>query len=93
MKKSRLIFLAAVSCILTFGSCKKSNAELPGNTETKKVSISKVASSGEGYKGTPFNADSYSEEAPEYKERNPLHLETDGNDYVVLLRYIESNSL
>ncbi|SFI40371.1 hypothetical protein SAMN04487775_101150 [Treponema bryantii] len=82
MKKSRLIFLAAVSCILTFGSCKKSNAELPGNTETKKVSISKVASSGEGYKGTPFNADSYSEEAPEYKERNPLHLETDGNDYV-----------
>ena len=77
MKKTRFIFAIALSSLLTFGSCRKADAQ---GSET--VSSSKKTGSGTVYSGTPFKADAYSEEKPVYKERNSLHLNTDSSNLV-----------
>lgn len=82
MKKSCLLFLLVFASILTFGSCKKSSNAKSGGAFKDSGSSKSKASSAVGYAGTPFNADSYSEEAPEYKERNALHLNTDSSNLV-----------
>ena len=85
MKKNRLILLASALALLTLVSCKKTDVQTAvtdtgSSVEEKK---SKVKSGeGVGYAGTPFNAESYSEEAPEYKERNALHLEMNAQKLV-----------
>ena len=66
MKKSRFILIPVFVSILTFGSCKKANAE--GNNQT-------LAAAGSGTAGTPFNASAYSLESPEYRERALAFLE------------------
>ena len=76
MKKSHFLILVVLPTFLTFGSCKKADAQGLGSSVSKKLT------EGAGYAGTPFNADSYSEEAPEYKERNTLHLSTDSSNQV-----------
>ncbi len=82
MKKSRFLFLVAFSIILTLGSCKKANAESKTKTPAEKVSSTGKTKTDVNYSGTPFNSSSYSEETPEYKERNSLHLKTDNQNYV-----------
>ena len=86
MKKTNLfIFLTAVS-LLTFGSCKKpekSGSDTAANvSSTNKNTAAKKSGPAAGYAGTPFNADSYSEEAPVYTERASLHLSTDSTNHV-----------
>ena len=73
MKKSRFILIPVFVSILTFGSCKKANAE--GNNQT-------LAAAGSGTAGTPFNASAYSLESPEYRERSSLQLSTDSANKV-----------
>ena len=87
MKKNRLIAVAFATALLSLVSCKKSDSQNITNnsdivTSSKKDSEKKNLVSGAGYEGTPFNSDSYSEEAPEYKERNSLHLGTDSRNLV-----------
>ena len=88
MKKScffLLIVTAVFAASLTVVSCKKSDSQSPENSVTDdagKVKGSKKSGNAAGYAGTPFNADSYSEEAPVYKERNALKLSTDSSNYV-----------
>ena len=88
MKKScffLLIVTAVFAASLTVVSCKKSNSPSPENSVTDnsgKEKGSKKSGNAAGYAGTPFNADSYSEEAPVYKERNALKLSTDSSNYV-----------
>ena len=73
MKKSRFILIPVFVSILTFGSCKKANAE--GNNQT-------LAAAGSGTAGTPFNASAYSLESPEYREHSSLQLSTDSANRV-----------
>ena len=75
--KKIFFFLILTSAILTFGSCKKDKSQKLNDTVSEKKSESAV-----GYAGTPFNAASYSEEAPEYKQRNSLLLSTDSSNQV-----------
>ena len=85
MKKSRLILLMVVAAILTFGSCKKADAQGASSStseSTPSKASGKKSKNAVGYAGTPFNADSYSEEAPEYKERNSLLLTTNISNQV-----------
>ena len=88
MKKScffLLIVTAVFAASLMVVSCKKSNSQSPENSITDdagKAKGSKKSGNAAGYAGTPFNADSYSEEAPVYKERNALKLSTDSSNYV-----------
>ena len=82
MKKYRLFVFLVFASILTFGSCKKSAAGKDGSSIKDSGSGKIKSASAAGYAGTPFNADSYSEETPEYKERNALHLSTDASNLV-----------
>ena len=87
MKKNCLIVMVMAVTLLSLVSCKKSdsqNAEKNSETvsSTKSASEKKNLNSGEGYAGTPFNSEAYSEEAPEYKERNALHLGTNERNIV-----------
>ena len=85
MKKTRVIVLITLASILTFGSCKKADAQdkTSGSAAaTAAKAGSKKSGAAAGYAGTPFNADSYSEEAPEYKERNSLLLTTNSSNQV-----------
>ena len=87
MKKNRLIVMALSIALLSLVSCKKSDSQ---NTANNSSSVSASKSDSEkknrgstvGYEGTPFNANAYSEETPEYKERNALHLGTDSSNLV-----------
>ena len=85
MKKSRFILLVAFAFILTFVSCKKADAQSSvsdtGSTAPAKTS-GKKSGAAAGYAGTPFNASSYSEETPEYKERTSLLLTTNSSNQV-----------
>ena len=74
MKTKSLSFFALVAIILTFGSCKKTDGQASvsnstGVSQNKKERIS-------------LNANSYSEENPEYKERNALKLGTNSSNLV-----------
>ena len=74
MKTKSLSFFALVAIILTFGSCKKTDGQASvsnstGVSQNKKEKIS-------------LNATSYSEENPEYKERNALKLGTNSSNLV-----------
>ena len=86
MKKNRLIVLAFAISLLSLVSCKKSDSQ--NNTNSNDISTSKTDSekknrgTSAGYEGIPFNSESYSEEAPEYKERNALHLGTNSSNLV-----------
>ena len=85
MKKTRVIVLITLASILTFVSCKKADAQdkTSGSAAaTAAKAGSKKSGAAAGYAGTPFNADSYSEEAPEYKERNSLLLTTNSSNQV-----------
>ena len=85
MKYNRLISFALVAGLLTFVSCKKADAQtgLSGSDKITDIKSAKAndskASTGSGI---PFNPDSYSEDAPEYKERNALHLGTNSKNLV-----------
>ena len=85
MKKIRFIMFLTIVSILTFGSCKKAEAQ---DSETNsaniptKASDAKKSGQADGYAGTPFNAEAYSEDKPEYKERNALLLTTDSSNLV-----------
>ena len=76
MKKSRFVFLIVFASLLTFGSCKKAGAQ---GTDTV-ASLRSAQST--AYEGTPFNASAYSEESPQYRERNSLLLKTDSSNQV-----------
>lgn len=85
MKKKCLIVFALTTTLLSLVSCKKSTSQ-NNNSDSEKtqtVQSGKVRK-GEaaGYAGTPFNAEAYSEEKPEYKEHNSLHLSTNGSNLV-----------
>ena len=61
MRKIRFIYFVSIILMLTFGSCKKADAQTVNSAAFKLA---------------------YSEENPEYKERNVLHLKTDESSYV-----------
>lgn len=82
MKKTRFFVFITFAFILTFGSCKKTDAQTATNAASVKSAGSKKSGPAAGYAGTPFNSDAYSEEAPEYKERSSLHLNTDSTNQV-----------
>ena len=82
MKKTRFFVFITFAFMLTFGSCKKADAQTTTNAASVKSAGSKKSGPAAGYAGTPFNSDAYSEEAPEYKERNSLHLNTDSTNQV-----------
>lgn len=86
MKKTLFISLLVFASILTFGSCKKSDSSKT-NSSSANESISAAKSPGNSgknvkYSGVSFNPNSYSEDSPEYKERNSLHLETNEKNQV-----------
>ena len=86
MKKTLFISLLVFASILTFGSCKKSDSK-KAKLSSANESVSVTNSSGKSgknikYSGVPFNPNSYSEDSPEYKERNSLHLGTNESNQV-----------
>ena len=82
MKKSKFLFLIVASTLLTFVSCKKDDIKGSDTVASLNSAGTKKSGTAAGYEGTPFNAASYSEEAPEYKERNSLKLNTDSSNQV-----------
>ena len=85
MKKSCLMFVTIVIAILSLVSCNKTKSQNSITDSVDSVGLNEVKSKKNelpGNTGIPFKADSYSEEKPEYKERNALHLETDSRNLV-----------
>ena len=74
MKYNRLFFMALAALLLTFVSCKKADAQSSISDSDK----GNVYSSSE----TLFNTELYSEDSPEYKERNALQLATNSKNLV-----------
>ncbi len=76
MKKDRYIIFALCISLLTFVSCSKANAQ------DSKASSGIVSGKPGSHSAKPFNPALYSEDSPEYKERNSLHLETNSHNLV-----------
>ena len=85
MKKNRFIILATCISLLTLVSCTKTDptsSKSASDVDSGKTSNSTKSAKVKNYSGKPFNAALYSEESPEYKERNSLHLETNSHNLV-----------
>ncbi|WP_027727954.1 alpha-2-macroglobulin [Treponema sp. C6A8] len=85
MKKSGIFIFLCILALL-FAGCKNKSAVKSEDTAavnpSEKAGPVKKARVSAGFAGTPFNAESYSEEKPVYKERASLHLSTDSSNLV-----------